>query len=147
MVTHGENGDKCRGRKSCRWKTSRHIPSWREVEGGGSADTSPCGGSEKCMQFQMHGFTEEPIDALRQYGERRLQFALGRFHGRIRRVSMQLFGRGGSVAGVEPECQVSVYLIPSGHIVTLGMGDDLYAAIDWAAERSGRAVGRKLEID
>ena len=52
---------------------------------------------------------------------------------------MQLFGGGGSVAGIEPACQVSVYLIPSGWIVTRGTGDDLYAAIYWAAERSGRA--------
>jgi hypothetical protein len=33
---------------------------------------------------------------------------------------------------------------PSGRIVTRGTGADRYAAIDWVAERAGRAVGREF---
>lgn len=96
------------------------------------------------MRFQVSGVNLELTDGLRQHAERRLRFALGRFDGRIRRVSMQIFGSDDPIAGVEQRCQTVVHLIPSGRIVTQGTGDDLYAAIDWVAERTGQAIRREL---
>jgi putative sigma-54 modulation protein len=96
------------------------------------------------MRIQVHGSDPELTDGLHQHAERRLRFALGRFAERIGRVSVRFFDRDGPPDGIEGRCEVVVRLLPSGRIVTRGTGADRYAAIDWVADRTGRAVGREF---
>ena len=101
-------------------------------------------GRRKPMRMNVSGHNIELTDALRAHIERRLLFALGRFQRRIRRVTVRVFDVNGPRGGVDKTCRVVVDVIPSGRIVVEHTEDDLHTAMDWAAERTGHAVGREL---
>jgi len=83
-------------------------------------------------------------EALRAHVERRLHFALGRFGGRVRQATVRLSDLNGPRGGVDKACRIAVRLPASPDLVVEDADGDLYVAIDRAAERAGRSVGRHL---
>lgn len=99
------------------------------------------------MQVQIRGRRIDLTAALRGHVERRLQFALSRFGDRIGRVAVQLADINGPRGGDDKSCRINVSVRPSKTVFVEAVKADLCAAIDQAAERAGRSVGRELELD
>lgn len=85
------------------------------------------------------------MDALRAYLRRHLRFALGRFSGWIRRLTVRVAGVSRPRRGVEKECRIAVDLVPRGRIVLIERTPDLHVAVDRGLDRLGRAVARRVE--
>ena len=97
------------------------------------------------MQLDIRSQDITITDALRVYLTRRLRFALGRFAGRVTRVSARIADVNGPRGGIDKRCHLLVTL-RSGDRVRIEEADaDLYFAIDRAAERARRALQRQLE--
>lgn len=82
----------------------------------------------------------------RQYVQRRLGFALGRFAGRIARLTVLLSDVNGPRGGVDKCCLIRVDAGLPQPVVIRERHADLHAAVALAAERAGRALERKLRI-
>jgi putative sigma-54 modulation protein len=83
-------------------------------------------------------------ETLRQFIERRVQFALSRFGPRIRRVSIGLTKEIRPTGGTDSSCQIVVTLERSEHEVIEVHGLDMQSAVTHALERASRSVQRKL---
>jgi hypothetical protein len=82
---------------------------------------------------------------LADLARRRLEFALGRFHGRIRSVTVRVADVNGPRGGVDKTCLVTIRLDASKRGVVIEDTDvDAAVAIDRAADRASRAVARVL---
>lgn len=77
--------------------------------------------------------------------ERRIQFALGRFVARIRRVSAIFSDINGARGGVDKKCRLRISLIPSGEVVVDDVDKSVETAAANATERAARSVARMLE--
>ena len=98
---------------------------------------------EDSMRLDIRGRHLTLTPALLDRVTRRLRFALGRFDRRVGRVSVRLGDVNGPRGGVDKSC--TVHLHAAGRSITIEERDrDMYAAIDRAAERAGRAVERAL---
>lgn len=97
------------------------------------------------MPFHIHAQGFDLTDALREHAERRLAFALSRFHDSLDRVVMQLADDNGPRGGVDKRCQVRVCFHGLPEVVITEVSEDLYVAIDRAADRAGRTAARRLE--
>lgn len=97
------------------------------------------------MQVDIHGRNVALDEKLRDHVERRLAFALGRFDGRIGKVSVRLADLNGPRGGVDTRCQLTARLAPSGRMMVEAIEDEPFAAVSAAAERLGRAVRRELD--
>jgi ribosomal subunit interface protein len=84
-------------------------------------------------------------DGLRQHIERRLQFALGWADDRLRQVSVRLSDENGPRGGEDKRCRIRIAFPGAPSVVIEDTEADLYVAIDRAADRAGRSVGRRLE--
>lgn len=82
--------------------------------------------------------------ATREHVRRRLQFAIGRFAPRLSRVTVRVDDVNGPRGGVDKICRITVALPTATAVVVEDADRDLYAAVDRAAERLGRAVERRL---
>ena len=76
--------------------------------------------------------------------ERKLRLTLGRFHSRVRRVSVHLTDLDGHGGALRARCHIAVRLAPAGRVCVTITEVDLATALDRAAARIGSAVGRKL---
>lgn len=94
------------------------------------------------IDIQARGFVL--TDALRDYAERRLRFALPPADERIRRVTLRFFDTNGPRGGIDKRCRIQVTLNGLGGVVIEDTEADLYVAIDRAVDRAGRAVVRRL---
>lgn len=83
-------------------------------------------------------------EATLEWIERRLQFALARFAGRIRRVHVVLNEINGHRGGLDKQCQLRLTLIPTGEIVVEDLESTLEAAAANSIERAARSVARWL---
>ena len=100
------------------------------------------------MDVQIHIRGTDVVEALRNYVERRLHFSLGRFTGRLGRVTVKIADINGPRGGVDKSCRISAELLPGRKLVLLEAVDtNLYVAVDHATERIGRAFSRELERD
>lgn len=86
----------------------------------------------------------ELSDGLRDYGERRLRFALDRFVPRIADVHLRLEDLNGPRGGVDKQCRLDVLGLPSWRIQVQGEGKTFNDAIDAAAARAGHSIARLL---
>jgi len=77
--------------------------------------------------------------------ERRLYFALSRFGGRVKAVSVSLVDLNGPGGGIDKRCSMQARLAPRGTVRVEHTDSELSAAVDRAATRLGRAVIRALE--
>jgi ribosome-associated translation inhibitor RaiA len=78
--------------------------------------------------------------AFRTYIERRLQFALSRYGGRVGDVAVRVSSDGRALS----RCRITVDVVPFGRVSVDEAGPDLFAAIDRAGGRLGRIFGREL---
>jgi len=96
------------------------------------------------MRVMIYGHGIEANYSLRDYVQRRLLFAFARFSTRIRKIGVRLHDVNGDRGGTDQCCRIMVRLIPTGTIVIEDIDEDLFTAIDRAADRAGRAVAREL---
>jgi ribosome-associated translation inhibitor RaiA len=82
--------------------------------------------------------------ALRSHVERRVGFALGTRYDQIRRIRVRLSDINGPRGGNDKCCRLCVVLPGQADVVIEDTQANLYAAIDRATDRAGRAVARKL---
>ncbi len=95
------------------------------------------------MNVEIRGRHLPVPEALREYCERRVQFALGRFEDRIGRVVLRLLDVNGPRGGEDMCCQVD--LTVRGRSLRIESTDShLYAAVDGALARASRSVAREL---
>ena len=95
------------------------------------------------LDIRGQNFTLTP--SLLEHVERRVQFSLARFDGRVTRVAVRVTDVNGPRGGVDKRCRIAVRVRPAGEIVVEDTCPDLYAAIDGAADRIGRSVQREVE--
>lgn len=87
----------------------------------------------------------ELSDGLREHVSKRLEFAIGRFATRVRRVRVRVADVNGPRGGVDMQCRIDVALDGLEPIVITELAEDLYVAIDSACDRLGRVVARRVE--
>ena len=99
------------------------------------------------MQFSISGDRVKVTTGLREYIDRRLYFALGRFGPAIDHVSVRVGDVNGPRGGVDKHCQIVVKLRTSGSnsIAVDDLDENLYAAVARASNRVGRTVARAVE--
>ena len=95
------------------------------------------------MRIEIRG-NVDLSPALAQYTERRLQSALGRLSTRVPMVLVRLMDVNGPKGGVDKRCQVTLAMPPVAPLTIEEEHADLYAAIDFAADRAARAVSRQM---
>ena len=96
------------------------------------------------MNVEIRGIDLEPTGAIRDHISRRLAFALSRFSGRLKDVEVRLRDENGPKGGLDKVCRIKATLHGLPTLVVEAVGSDLYATIDTAADRAGRALGRSL---
>ena len=99
------------------------------------------------MRLSVSGDRVNVGPHLREYIDRHLYFALGRFGPAIDRVDVRLGDTNGPRGGVDKRCRIVVKLRVAGS-TRIAIDDDdesLYAAIARATARVGRAVARTLD--
>lgn len=99
------------------------------------------------MRLSISGDRVEVTADLREYIERRLYFALGRFEPTINHVTVRVGDVNGPSGGVDKRCQIVVKLQASGRnpVVVDDNDETLLTAVSRAANRAGRAVARAGE--
>lgn len=96
------------------------------------------------MRIAIRAAIGIPLE-LADLARRRLEFALGRFGGRIRSVTVRLGDVNGPRGGVDKTCVVKIRLDASKRLVVIEDADaDATLAIDRAADRASRTVARAL---
>jgi ribosome hibernation promoting factor len=95
------------------------------------------------VKIRIHKGRVAVSGALRAHVERRLGFALGGFGERVGRVLVRL-SRREPAQGQGQQCEIEVSLSPRILTVMDG-GADSFVAVENAADRLGRAIGRALE--
>lgn len=97
------------------------------------------------IEIRTHGF---PLTAsLREHAERRLRFALARTGEGIRSVTLTLGDINGPRGGCDKTCSVRIARHNRPVLVIGQTAEDMYAAIDRAADRAGRALAREIGRD
>jgi len=99
------------------------------------------------MRLSVSGDRVNVGPRLREYIDRHLYFALGRFGPAIDHVAVRLGGTNGPRGGTDKRCRIVVKLRAAGS-TSIAIDDDdesLYAAIARATTRVGRTVARTLD--
>ena len=99
------------------------------------------------MQFSVSGDRVKVTTGLREFIDRRLHFALGRFSPAIAHVNVRVGDVNGPRGGVDKHCKIVVKLRAAGSnpIAVADNDEDLYAAVAQASNRAGRTVARAVE--
>lgn len=95
------------------------------------------------IHIQSQGFAL--TEALRDHAVRRLRFGLTRGGDHIRRIEMRLSDINGPRGGADKRCSIVVALESLPDVVIEDIENDLYVAIDRAADRASRSVARCIE--
>lgn len=83
---------------------------------------------------------------LSRLAKRRFEFALGRFHGRVRSVSIRVADINGPRGGIDKVCRATVHLAaPKRSLVIEDTDADAAVAIDRVADRTARTVARAVD--
>jgi len=86
-----------------------------------------------------------PSDVI-SLAQRRIEFALGRFAGRVRSLSVRLTDLNGPRGGLDKKCLIAVRLTrPRRVIVIEDVDSDPAVVVSRAAERVSRAVSRAIQ--
>lgn len=97
------------------------------------------------MQLEIQALNFPLTIVLHNYVERRICFALSSRDEHIQRIIVHLSDVDGPRGGQDKCCHIQVVFLQLSDIVIDDTEADLYTAIDRAAERSGRTVGRCLD--
>lgn len=92
------------------------------------------------MEIEVRGRHMRLTEALRQYVEKRLRFALGRFDNGVRRALVRLEDTNGPKGGVDKRCSLELYVDGQKPSVAQAVDVDMYAAIDRASGVAGRML-------
>lgn len=83
---------------------------------------------------------------LSRLARRRFEFALGRFHGRVRSAAIRVVDVNGPRGGIDKRCHVTLRLTaPKRTLVIEDVDADAGVAIDRLADRTARTVARALD--
>ena len=83
---------------------------------------------------------------LSRLARHRFEFALGRFHGRVRSIAVRVADVNGPRGGVDKRCHVTVRLAaPKRTLVIEDADSDAAVAIDRLADRTARTVARAVD--
>lgn len=99
---------------------------------------------ETDMRIDIQARDFSLTDALRGHVRRRLGFALSSADEHIQRVMVRLCDINGPRGGADKRCRIQVLLDRLPDVVIEDTESDLYTAIDRAAGRASRTVGRRL---
>lgn len=97
------------------------------------------------MQLVIHarGFTLTA--GIRDHIEKRLRFALDCVRHHVGKVSVRLSDHNGPRGGQDKCCHIQMAVPGGSDVVIEDTKDDLYVAIDSAADRLGKTLGRRIE--
>ena len=90
------------------------------------------------------GQQAETGDALREFAERRLSFALRRFAHRVRHVMFRLVDENGPRRGVDTRCSITADLVEGRRIFVEANAAWPFASITRAAHRLNESIRREL---
>jgi len=96
------------------------------------------------MKIEIRNLNERIDQSQREYIERRLLFALGRFGSRIRRVMVRVEDMNGPRGGLDKRCHIEVRVPGRGVLVVDVRDVELEPAVSRAAERIARRVRDEL---
>lgn len=82
---------------------------------------------------------------LRNYVTERISASMGRLGSRIRRVLVRLSDLNGPRGGLDKQCQLMLRIDGAPPIVVRDTEEDLYVAVDRAAERARRTLTREVK--
>ncbi len=97
------------------------------------------------IEFLIRAGQAETGDALREYAERRLSFALRRFAHRVRHVMFRLVDENGPRRGVDTRCSIAADLVDGRRIFVEASAAWPFTAITRAAPRLNESVRRELD--
>lgn len=95
------------------------------------------------IDIQARGF--DLTEGLREHTVRRLQFALSWASDEVRTVRVCLSDLNGPRGGNDKRCQIQIPISGNQKVLVEDAESDLYQAIDRAADRSERAIARRLQ--
>lgn len=95
------------------------------------------------MDIKIRAQNIEMSEALRHYVERRVGFTLRPFRRTLGGVVVRLSDLNGPRGGVDKRCRITAIQYPAGALLVQATDVDLYAAIDRAAHRLERTIGRR----
>jgi ribosome-associated translation inhibitor RaiA len=102
---------------------------------------------ERQMNIDVRMQSADLKVALDTYIKRRLHFALGRFTGKLGRVSVRVEDVPGAGDVPNASCRIRVELLPIARMLRQEAVDrNLYVAIDVAIERIARTFERELDL-
>ncbi len=96
------------------------------------------------MQIDIQAHNSPLTSALRDHVVRRLGFTLSTRDDHIQRVTVRLYELNAPSGGANKCCHIQVALTHLPDVLIEDIQTDLYAAIDRAADRASRTVGRQL---
>ena len=97
------------------------------------------------MELEIRGLNVQVTESLKAHCERRLQFALGRFSERVRRVVVRFEDINGRRGGEDQSCRMEVILSEGGSVHVEGTARTPWVALDVAARCASQAVSRELQ--
>ena len=99
------------------------------------------------MKLRLVSRGVEVTSDLNDYVRRRVHFALGRFAGKIRSVTIRLVDVNGPRGGIDKCCDIRVNVGLRQEVIVRERQANIHAAIAFAVERADRAVQRQLQSD
>ena len=97
------------------------------------------------MELEIRRQDAHLDEAMREFVERRITFALGPFEDKVSRVNVSLDDVNGPRGGADKQCRILVTL-PGGITVKVEDVDvDMASAVGRAADRVSNAVTRRIE--
>lgn len=97
------------------------------------------------MKIDIRSRSLKMTDTLKNYVDRRIRFALGRFSQRLESVRIMLQDLNGPKGGVDKRCKVHVAILPSFSVIIEETDVELESAVSRALDRAGRTVARRLD--
>lgn len=95
------------------------------------------------IDIQSRGFSL--TDALHNYTQRRLHFAMSYCSDHINRLVVRLSDVNGPRGGADKRCRIEIVLAGIPNVVVEDIEVDMYAAIDRACDRARRTVVRRVD--
>jgi len=94
------------------------------------------------IDIQAQGFAL--TQSIQSHVQRRIEFALDRLRGRVRRVCVRLSDVNGRRGGIDKRCQLQVQLADTRDVVVADVQRDLYVAMTRAVDRAAAAIVRRI---
>jgi ribosome-associated translation inhibitor RaiA len=95
------------------------------------------------IDIQTKGFGLTP--SLVAHVARRLRAIAGRLGPRLRQITAHLSDQNGPRGGIDKQCHLVLHVDGAAPVVVTDARQDLYLAVDRAAERARRALTRRLK--